>query len=345
MIWCFQPCFDDTSITMGQIVSMETTTPYIGHRPLVGTAGKVLMQGQKSPVSCSDPTRIQPGQTNSFDDEEEMDIIGVAVPPNIQGGQVIHVAHPDKSGRLIRVQVPLGLKPGDVFHVHAPSKAIGARHSFLSLATSNTSGDYDESEATTQQYSSTDYTDGSSTIEPVRPPRMRDGPPVANSIEDRSLTRKNGGPTDSRIFHSPALTRQKGIVKVNVPPGVSPGSTIHVQIPGSNRIVAATVPADCTEFHIEYEIFPSGTSKKTSDQDSRQPTVSREPSAVQTQTKLLLVHVPPGTPAGSVLHIQVPNEHGRLIQAVVPPNTRAFHVSYKPRFITNERDGAPIYSY
>lgn len=40
---------------------------------------------------------------------------------------------------------------------------------------------------------------------------------------------------------------------VKVPPGVSPGTTIQVQIPGENRMVSAQVPPEVSEFHVAYE--------------------------------------------------------------------------------------------
>jgi hypothetical protein len=46
--------------------------------------------------------------------------------------------------------------------------------------------------------------------------------------------------------------------------------------------------------------------------------------------KLLLVRVPPGVSPGSTLHVNIPDEPGRVIAATVPPNCSEFHVSYQP---------------
>ena len=44
----------------------------------------------------------------------------VTVPAGLVGGQTIHVAHPDGSGRLIKAEVPKGSKPGSIFYVKVP---------------------------------------------------------------------------------------------------------------------------------------------------------------------------------------------------------------------------------
>jgi hypothetical protein len=51
--------------------------------------------------------------------------------------------------------------------------------------------------------------------------------------------------------YSPNSTQK--LMKVSVPPGLPAGSTIHVQVPGENRIIAATIPPGVSEFHVSYE--------------------------------------------------------------------------------------------
>lgn len=60
----------------------------------------------------------------------------------------------------------------------------------------------------------------------------------------------------------------------------------------------------------------------------RQPTTVA-PSSTNNQ-KLLLVRVPPGTSAGSTIHVSIPDEPGRLVAATVPPNVSEFHVAFTP---------------
>jgi hypothetical protein len=137
------------------------------------------------------------------------------------------------------------------------------------------------------------------------------------------------------------------MLKVLVPPGAAPGSTIHVQVPGEqNRILAARVPPHCSEFHVSYE--PRQTTSSLAPPKDMVHAVGglhahAHAHAVPTQhppsssgpptTKLVLVRVPPGTAPGTTLHVQVPGEPGRLLSAQVPSgnNVQEFHVSYQPR--------------
>mmetsp|Transcript_2567 Transcript_2567/g.6973 ORF Transcript_2567/g.6973 Transcript_2567/m.6973 type:complete len:101 (-) Transcript_2567:108-410(-) len=49
--------------------------------------------------------------------------------------------------------------------------------------------------------------------------------------------------------------KQSGYLKVQVPPGTAPGTTLHVQIPnGGGKMVAAQVPPNCSEFHVQYTL-------------------------------------------------------------------------------------------
>jgi hypothetical protein len=121
----------------------------------------------------------------------------------------------------------------------------------------------------------------------------------------------------------------KSLLRVQVPPGTAPGSTIHVAIPGENRMIAAQVPPNCTEFHVQYEPrVPQKPTPIVVSQESRNTHISHSPPG----QKLLLVRVPAGSTTGTTLHVQVPNEPGRVLQAQVPPGqVKEFHVSYQPR--------------
>lgn len=122
---------------------------------------------------------------------------------------------------------------------------------------------------------------------------------------------------------SPSDPVGKSLLRVQVPPGAAPGSTIHLQVPGENRVIAAQVPPNCTEFHVQYEsrVHHKQTHNITSHESNSPP-----------GQKLLLVRVPAGATTGNTLHVQVPNEPGRVLQAQVPPGQlKAFHVSYQPQ--------------
>lgn len=151
------------------------------------------------------------------------------------------------------------------------------------------------------------------------------------------------------------------VLLVRVPKGMLPGSTVHVEIPGENRTVAATVPEGVNSFHIFYTPRPlpkfmppqshqlEQAPRHQLEQAPRperkmQPPMSelqqeqqhsmRYPTeaTVTGQQKLLLVRVPPGTAAGTTIHVSVPDEPGRILAAVVPAgDVSEFHVSYEAR--------------
>lgn len=134
--------------------------------------------------------------------------------------------------------------------------------------------------------------------------------------------------------------RQK-LLRVQVPEGLRAGSTIHVEIPGEFRTLAAQVPPNVRYFHVAYT--PTVLDEKDFEKVTRQsfPTPrppQQAPSTVITHhsgppgQKLLLVRVPQGTMPGATLHVSVPDEPGRILAAQVPPgNVREFHVSYESR--------------
>ena len=156
-------------------------------------------------------------------------------------------------------------------------------------------------------------------------------------------------------------TQAQKILLVRVPAGVQSGSTIYVEIPGENRTVAATVPEGVQSFHVCYTPRPmpllAPPEKRLQaprpEEKFRLPTsqveqrsfpgarnVPTTTAAIPTtcspsgQQKLLLVRVPPGTKAGTTIHVSVPDEPGRILAAVVPAgDVREFHVSYESRII------------
>lgn len=118
------------------------------------------------------------------------------------------------------------------------------------------------------------------------------------------------------------------LVEVQVPPGLPAGATIFVEIPGENRTVSAQVPPGAKYFHVAYTPSPQ-VARSVIPTQAPSVVAARQPAG---REKLLSVRVPPGTPAGTLLHVSVPNEPGRILAAQVPPgNVTKFHVSYVPR--------------
>jgi hypothetical protein len=230
----------------------------------------------------------------------------VTVPPGISPGQTIHVAHPDGSGRLIQAVVPPGITTGGKFMVRAPPSVQAPP----------------EIAEPVGEYARVDSCDYSSHPSPIPVPfsQALDHPEPLPMTNASPILSPSAPPSDPV---------GKSLLRVQVPPGMAPGSTIHVTVPGENRLIQAVVPPNCTEFHVQYE--PRVQHKSTpivTSQESRNTHVSQSPPG----QKLLLVRVPPGATTGTTLHVQVPNEPGRVLQAQVPPGQiKEFHVSYQPR--------------
>jgi len=152
----------------------------------------------------------------------------------------------------------------------------------------------------------------------------------ANSIDN--MLGPGAGASTPQGSNSPPRPQQpqqqQKYLMVNVPPGTSAGSTLHVQVPGENRTLAVTVPPGVSSFRVAY----TASALQQPPQQQQQTTQpSAENSAQSIGQKLLLVQVPPGTAPGTTLHVAVPDEPGRILAAQVPANVAQFHVAYEPR--------------
>lgn len=144
-------------------------------------------------------------------------------------------------------------------------------------------------------------------------------------VRDRQMAHRQApAPYNSRGY-MPSVGQK--LLQVQVPPGLPPGSTIFVEIPGENRTVAAQVPPNVSSFHVAY--MPQTYGTRVPPPTQARAVVVPKPQAGR--EKLLSVRVPPGTPPGTTLHVSVPDEPGRILAAQVPPgNVSKFHVSYIP---------------
>lgn len=139
-------------------------------------------------------------------------------------------------------------------------------------------------------------------------------PPVSpQQVPGQSISATVESPTSSTD-----RLHQK-LLLVQVPPGMPPGSSLQVEIPGENRTLTAQVPPGGVQsFHVAYSPRPQQQSSLVGDDKNK--------------SKLLLVRVPPGTAPGTTLHVSIPDEPGRILAAQVPAgNVPEFHVSYEPR--------------
>lgn len=294
----------------------------------------------------------------------------VKVPNGVSAGDELTVQSPDGK-QSVQVNVPKGLKSGDTFLVKLPppSNEIEKAKSFedvlldsflLPTPDTTTTGkplsvlpgepvnatverakgfttrkekrEVPEDEARDiKQDRSRSFVD---VIEDLITPNF---PEEANKQEDRQEHDEFDGNHEHDDIS--AYSGRQKLLLVQVPPGVLPGSTIHVEIPGENRTVAAQVPPNTSSFHVAYT--PRGENRAKEDASmymmSHQAPAHASSKLVHENytrmgQRLLLVRVPPGTPPGATLHVSVPDEPGRILAARVPPgNVKEFHVSYEAR--------------
>jgi hypothetical protein len=150
--------------------------------------------------------------------------------------------------------------------------------------------------------------------------------PSTQTTVDPSIATKNISVQNEETYRQPT----QRLILVEVPPGLSAGQTMHVEVPGENRTLSVQIPPNVDTFHVSYTPRYQQPLSPPSFVQNQNQILSRQQSP--TGQKLLLVRVPPGTPAGTTLHVSVPDEPGRILAAQVPPgNVSEFHVSYEAR--------------
>jgi len=316
-------------------------SPFPGNRRLVKTGGNALVE--------YDPSKHEPSTHSSAAAADSGKIqVSATVPAGVSGGQTIHVAAPD--GRVIAATVPSGIQAGSSFIVEIPpittinnssglSATYAAEQSTLApqpvaLPSDTPLAVPSDSYHCVQILAPPTQQQAASPLPvPVPPPVALVGPPASSS--------------------SPSLNKPMLLVKV--PPNTAPGTTLHVKIPNTDRMIAATVPPGVSEFHVKYDADAPPSSSATgtstsvpsrtmySDNHISLPTplpvprhtqtsaVAPAPSDInnQPQKQLLMVKVPPGVGPGTTLHVQVPGKD-EMIAAQVPPGVTEFHVAYTP---------------
>lgn len=173
--------------------------------------------------------------------------VSVTVPPNKYGGDQILVSAP--SGKCISAIIPQGMVCGDEFQVDIPNDPFNTDERNQAHFPPQT-----------QQHSQA--------VTPIEMPPptapLMEGhfskTPIASAVLE---TRQDNSAFANSFRPVPpppqGVDPNKKLVLVKVPPGCAPGSTIHVQIPGENRMVAAEVPPNVDEFHVSYEPKPQRT--------------------------------------------------------------------------------------
>ena len=270
-------------------------------------------QPQEGIASDKIPIKFSPTGGNALKEytatSEPSHILAVTVPMDASPGQILHVKPPNSEEQMIQVTIPPGLSPGSTFHVSYAHKYHQYEGSISKPKMSSmnasqiaepSSSTPTESIPTTSPYSSTVH--GAASIE-VRDYNLSQNPNLDHAIIKEDLSTKSGHSVNSNDYH-PTL------ILVKVPPGVSPGSTIRVQVPSTseNRQIDAVVPPGVSEFYVTYN--PNDAQKNADNE------------------KLVLVKVPEGVTPGSIIHVEV-NGSDQKIEAVVPHEVTEFYVAYR----------------
>lgn len=185
----------------------------------------------------------------------------VVVPPGVYGGETINVMAPDGTGRVVAAVVPNGMGPGSQFQVRfppsfAPSAPPEPKQELykpdFSTATANGSGASYPMAAATLVNEAEEPPPFSMALD-LPPPTMSYSPDtgLTQSAEYQSQPQ-----TYQQTQQSTSLSPGQKLVRVRVPPGVAPGTTIQVGIPDEpGRVLTAQVPPNATEFNVAY--YPS----------------------------------------------------------------------------------------
>ena len=233
----------------------------------------------------------------------------VTVPSGAAPGQTIRVDAPDGS-RSVNAVVPAGMTVGQTFTVEFPPPAATEEQSLPDDSMPGFAHALDTKLPL-----------------PIPPPKVEsrqepDG--FADTINNLlgSHPNYNYQQPAPAVTSAPTTVNPEKVLLVKVPSGVTAGQTLFVEVPGENRTLAATVPPGVSSFHVSYIPRPHNNTH------SQAPETTASP-----EQKLLLVQVPPGTAAGSTLHVAVPDEPGRILAAKVPPHVQQFQVAYVPKAI------------
>jgi hypothetical protein len=276
------------------------------------------------------------------------------VPHGVYGGQTVRVMYPDGSGREVEAKVPLGMTAGSVFHIKADLSPPVMSPDWHSI-----SGDHTNIKPMALPVRDQSFPYRRNKLDTTDPHQTTTTSPLAarrlSSSDDERADPHHRTNGTNHVDDKTTITNDQKLLKVIVPPHAKVGSTVHVQIPGEDRFIAAQIPPNCTEFHVQYKPRPEPTISVpsaippptlssdgrysplrhfTSHTTSHAPPVAerRQDSSPRQTSKKLMVVVPPGVKPGKTLHVEVPGEPGRVLSAQVPPgNVREFYVSYVPR--------------
>jgi len=256
-------CFDSFGggSHAGQQSAGVSTYPGARRNDLVPTGGNAL--------SAAPPASQKQGSVGGSNKE----MIKVTVPPGVSAGQPLHVNAPD--GRTIQAVVPQGFGPGSSFLVEMPPRTMGAPSTHSTVPPINYGG-----------------------VQPMAPP-----PATKPAGQPYAQAYPVGSPTTAKPAAPPVALGPGGqaVMRVQVPPGVAPGTTLHVRVPGEDRTIAAVVPPGVSEFQVAYDRVVSAppAAEKASSQPFSQalssPAKPAAASAAASQPFSMALNNPPPT--------------------------------------------------
>jgi hypothetical protein len=206
----------------------KTNNP-LAARPIPGSSNDLIPFSQC--LDKIDPMELpqQPRQQNNPPKyhspkprRDKVRLLRVTVPPNVKAGSTIHVKIPGEDG-VIATQIPPNCTE---FHVQYKPKPVDPPPAQVS--STHSSNHWKKS--------------------PRRQRRQQREPPPPPPPQQQEPQRKTRSNNNARLL------------RVTVPPNATVGSTIHIEIPGEKgRYIAAQIPPNCREFHVQYQPNPEPT--------------------------------------------------------------------------------------
>jgi len=179
----------------------------------------------------------------SGEDPSENGRASVMVPPRTYVGDTIQISIPD--GRTLEATVPPMCGPGSSFIVEIPpvtsvlpveKKQVQKGNQVPSVS------------ASSQLMSHPTENLPIATTVPIN-----SGCNPATQASGTSYTQQNSvshTPSFGQNIHHVSILPQPTLLQVRVPIGTSPGTTLHIKVPGDGRVVAAVVPPGVTQFNV-----------------------------------------------------------------------------------------------
>lgn len=157
----------------------------------------------------------------------------MTVPDEMGPGQDLLIQHPSGNGQVIAATIPEGYQAGSMFHVRFPTSnpTVVSGTSVIQQSHQQSNGPADIASGFGGDNSAGQH-------QPYRP-------------SAKQQQQGQGKTKYKRCSEEMLLLHNKGLVKIKVPPNLSAGDRMRVQIP-DGRMINATIPAgNVSEFHVK----------------------------------------------------------------------------------------------